>query len=263
MAGLSQGQIASGGGGDGPGGHQTSGNNNASIPHFDCPSAYQKWYCLNGASCFAVKIGDTILYNCRCTVGYQGQRCEYKDTDESYSYSRSRHMIKQATIAGVTTAAIFIVLILITAITIYLRRRREKQQAQPSLMISPEAIQRTPFGRALSRTDQSHHLLFGQLNSPKSPTFDALPSGIPSTNSRMPEQRALLSRVESDRSAPVARTSDASLSVQDETIVAVEISNGSHVAGELPHPYSLQSATADGSQLPRFVRPPPAFTTGS
>ena len=49
-----------------PGSAADSGNaTTAPVPHFDCPSAYQKWYCLNEATCFAVKIGDTILYNCK------------------------------------------------------------------------------------------------------------------------------------------------------------------------------------------------------
>ena len=41
-------------------------------------------YCLNGATCFTVKIADSILYNCECADGFMGQRCEFKDLDGSY-----------------------------------------------------------------------------------------------------------------------------------------------------------------------------------
>lgn len=43
-----------------------------------CPEPLDKWYCLNGATCFQVKIYDAILYNCWCPSGYQGLRCDYK-----------------------------------------------------------------------------------------------------------------------------------------------------------------------------------------
>lgn len=43
-----------------------------------CPESLDKWYCLNGATCFQVKIYDAILYNCWCPSGYQGLRCDYK-----------------------------------------------------------------------------------------------------------------------------------------------------------------------------------------
>ena len=44
----------------------------------ECPEAYSRWYCLNGATCFALKIQDSTLYNCWCTSGYHGLRCDYK-----------------------------------------------------------------------------------------------------------------------------------------------------------------------------------------
>lgn len=43
-----------------------------------CPEDFDKWYCLNGASCFSVKVSDATLYNCWCPKGYHGLRCEYK-----------------------------------------------------------------------------------------------------------------------------------------------------------------------------------------
>ncbi|KAG8191883.1 hypothetical protein JTE90_019818 [Oedothorax gibbosus] len=57
---------------------------NVTFETYACPEAYAKWYCLNGATCFAIKIRDSILYNCECADGYMGQRCEFKDLDGSY-----------------------------------------------------------------------------------------------------------------------------------------------------------------------------------
>ncbi|KAG0432352.1 hypothetical protein HPB47_020932 [Ixodes persulcatus] len=47
---------------------------NITFQTYTCPEAYAKWYCLNGATCFAIKIGESILYNCECADGYMGQR---------------------------------------------------------------------------------------------------------------------------------------------------------------------------------------------
>jgi len=37
---------------------------NITFQTYACPPAYAAWYCLNGATCFTVKIGRSILYNC-------------------------------------------------------------------------------------------------------------------------------------------------------------------------------------------------------
>ena len=37
---------------------------NITFQTYACPPAYAAWYCLNGATCFTVKIGISILYNC-------------------------------------------------------------------------------------------------------------------------------------------------------------------------------------------------------
>ncbi|OTF81378.1 hypothetical protein BLA29_010077, partial [Euroglyphus maynei] len=57
---------------------------NITFQTYACPEAYAKWYCLNGATCFSVRIGESILYNCECANGYMGQRCEFKDLEGSY-----------------------------------------------------------------------------------------------------------------------------------------------------------------------------------
>jgi len=63
---------------------------NITFQTYACPPAYAAWYCLNGATCFTVKIADSILYNCECADGYMGQRCEFKDLDGTYLPTRER-----------------------------------------------------------------------------------------------------------------------------------------------------------------------------
>ncbi|XP_066255991.1 uncharacterized protein [Euwallacea similis] len=96
---------------------------------YPCPPAYAAWFCLNGATCFTVKIQDSLLYNCMCAEGYQGSRCEYKDLDGSYIPSHQRLMLETASIAGGATIAVFSVVILCLAA--YLRWRRRKKSAAP------------------------------------------------------------------------------------------------------------------------------------
>lgn len=66
---------------------------NITFQTYACPPAYAAWYCLNGATCFTVKIADSILYNCECADGYMGQRCEFKDLNYSYQYLPSREKL--------------------------------------------------------------------------------------------------------------------------------------------------------------------------
>jgi hypothetical protein len=52
-----------------PASHASAGAHSAIRPNitfqtYACPPAYTAWYCLNGATCFTVKIADSILYNC-------------------------------------------------------------------------------------------------------------------------------------------------------------------------------------------------------
>lgn len=37
---------------------------NVTFHTYPCPQVYAKWYCLNDATCFAIKIGESLLYNC-------------------------------------------------------------------------------------------------------------------------------------------------------------------------------------------------------
>ncbi|XP_023217084.1 protein spitz-like [Centruroides vittatus] len=95
---------------------------NITFQTYACPEAYAKWYCLNGATCFAVKIRDSILYNCECADGYMGQRCEFKDLDGSYLPARERVMIEKASIASGAAIAILLVFVISIAFYIYVRR---------------------------------------------------------------------------------------------------------------------------------------------
>lgn len=51
----------------------------------ECPRDVASWYCLNGATCFSVKIQESVLYNCWCRSGFHGARCDYK-----YALARRR-----------------------------------------------------------------------------------------------------------------------------------------------------------------------------
>lgn len=101
---------------------------NITFQTYACPEAYAKWYCLNGATCFAVKIRDSILYNCECADGYMGQRCEFKDLDGSYLPSRERVMIETASIAGGLTIAVLLVALISLTFYIHTRRRWRRQK---------------------------------------------------------------------------------------------------------------------------------------
>ena len=120
---------------------------NITFHTYKCPEAYATWYCLNGATCFAVKIGMEVLYNCECKDGYIGPRCDYKDLDGSYlgkfqwqkwsiskklnvnffssTAGRSRVMLETASIAGGAVACMLFVFIF--GIFIYLKKQSKKR----------------------------------------------------------------------------------------------------------------------------------------
>lgn len=99
---------------------------NITFHTYKCPPAYAAWYCLNDATCFTVKIGDSLLYNCECADGYMGPRCEYKDLDGSYLPSRPRVMLETASIASGATLAL--VLVLILCIVFYVRWHQQQKK---------------------------------------------------------------------------------------------------------------------------------------
>ncbi|UYV67012.1 spi [Cordylochernes scorpioides] len=116
---------------------------NITFQTYPCPDAYAKWYCLNGATCFSVKIGESILYNCECADGYIGQRCEFKDLDGSYLPSKESILIERASIAGGVTLAVIIIVVLSIATYVYVRRRRKPMR------VSLEELERKPFSSRL------------------------------------------------------------------------------------------------------------------
>ncbi|EEC03208.1 protein spitz, putative, partial [Ixodes scapularis] len=94
---------------------------NITFQTYTCPEAYAKWYCLNGATCFAIKIGESILYNCECADGYMGQRCEFKDLDGTYLPTRQRVLIEKAGLAGGVTLAVLLVFLIVVFVYLYYR----------------------------------------------------------------------------------------------------------------------------------------------
>jgi len=99
---------------------------NITFHTYKCPEAYATWYCLNGATCFAVKIGLEVLYNCECKDGYIGPRCDYKDLDGSYLAGRSRVMLETASVAGGAVAALL--LFFIIGFFVYLKKHSKKTE---------------------------------------------------------------------------------------------------------------------------------------
>ncbi|GFQ76747.1 protein spitz [Trichonephila clavata] len=108
---------------------------NITFQTYACPEAYAKWYCLNGATCFSVKIGESILYNCECADGFVGQRCEFKDLEGSYLASRQQVMIETASIAGGVTLLIIILVVVSVAVYVHYKKRR-KEQMHPVTSVS-------------------------------------------------------------------------------------------------------------------------------
>ncbi|CAO1438618.1 unnamed protein product [Diamesa tonsa] len=127
---------------------------NITFHTYKCPDAYANWYCLNGATCFTVKIGVEVLYNCECADGYIGPRCDYKDLDGSYLSSRPRVMLETASIAGGAVAALF--LAFVVGFFVYVRwhqgkkrdlqdeieERHEEEEEQEQ----PQSPHKRPFG---------------------------------------------------------------------------------------------------------------------
>ncbi|UXI15093.1 PAX-interacting protein 1 [Sarcoptes scabiei] len=98
---------------------------NITFQTYACPEAYAKWYCLNGATCFSVRIGESILYNCECANGYMGQRCEFKDLEGSYPGlpSRETKILEAGLAGGILTLGIVLVFVISLSYYTYLRNQ--------------------------------------------------------------------------------------------------------------------------------------------
>ncbi|XP_053961013.1 protein spitz [Anastrepha ludens] len=92
---------------------------NITFPTYKCPLNYDAWYCLNDATCFSVKLGDSVMYNCECANGFMGPRCEYKEYDASFLPKRPRPMLEEASIASGAICVLLFVLFI--CLTLYLR----------------------------------------------------------------------------------------------------------------------------------------------
>ncbi|XP_035209520.1 protein spitz-like [Stegodyphus dumicola] len=136
---------------------------NITFQTYACPEAYAKWYCLNGATCFSVKIGESILYNCECANGFVGQRCEFKDLDGSYLASRQQVMIETASIAGGVTLLIIILVIISVAVYVHYKKKR-KEQMHP---VTPVSQAYQPF-RAFRESDCPNEGQAFSTNDPES-----------------------------------------------------------------------------------------------
>lgn len=99
---------------------------NITFHTYVCPPMYASWYCLNGATCFTVKIGEHFLYNCECAEGFIGPRCEFKDLDSSYLLSRKQVLLETASIAFGATLAVL--LVVIVCMLLYIRYHRKQKQ---------------------------------------------------------------------------------------------------------------------------------------
>lgn len=121
---------------------------------FDCPREWAEWFCLNGATCFEVRLPENLkMYNCFCADGYWGSRCEYKGLDGTYR----TYLIETAGIAGGVTIAVVLSFIICASLYVHMKRRRQRRLVQaadfsterrpfdkrPITRVSPESIQLT------------------------------------------------------------------------------------------------------------------------
>ncbi|XP_046433257.1 uncharacterized protein LOC124185999 isoform X1 [Neodiprion fabricii] len=128
---------------------------NITFHMYKCPDDYAQWYCLNGATCFTVKIADSVLYNCLCANGYVGERCEFKDLDGSYLPSRQRVMLETASIAGGATIAVFLVVIICIATYIHCKRKQKELRTSSNCVDTVDGPGRDPELRPFSNHGRS------------------------------------------------------------------------------------------------------------
>ncbi|XP_011296753.1 uncharacterized protein [Fopius arisanus] len=128
---------------------------NITFHMYTCPPDYAEWYCLNGATCFTVKIQESLLYNCLCANGFIGQRCEFKDLDGSYLPSRQRVMLETASIAGGATIAVFLVVIICIAAYIHCKRKQKELRSSNNCADTVDGPGRDPELRPFSNRSRS------------------------------------------------------------------------------------------------------------
>ncbi|XP_073990091.1 protein spitz-like isoform X2 [Rhodnius prolixus] len=131
---------------------------NVTFHTYGCPTQYDKYYCLNGATCFTVKIGETHLYNCECADGFIGERCEFKDLEGSYMPSKHRVMLETASIASGATIAVFLVVVICMFIYVRIQRRHKQNLVISNGESSGDLEKRVPTGRREQTRISLHHI---------------------------------------------------------------------------------------------------------
>lgn len=121
---------------------------NVTFHTYACPPAYAAWYCLNGATCFTVKIAESLMYSCECSDGYMGNRCEFKDLDGSYLPVRQRVVLERASIASGASIAVILVVVVCMAAYVHCQRRRGVKPPPSPLPPLPATVHcRPPLSR--------------------------------------------------------------------------------------------------------------------
>ncbi|XP_033217034.1 uncharacterized protein LOC117172873 [Belonocnema kinseyi] len=169
---------------------------NITFHMYTCPPDYAQWYCLNGATCFTVKIVESLLYNCLCANGFIGQRCEFKDLDGSYLPSRQRIMLETASIAGGATIAVFLVVIICIAAYIHCKRK-QKELRSSSNVDTVDGPSRDPELRPFSI--RSHSLLINMAKDHKNSSIEQ--TRMPGWHNQQPESTRMASISEVKRSS--------------------------------------------------------------
>ncbi|XP_067209096.1 uncharacterized protein [Linepithema humile] len=172
---------------------------NITFHMYTCPPDYAEWYCLNGATCFTVKIVDSLLYNCLCANGYIGQRCEFKDLDGSYLPSRQRVMLETASIAGGATIAVFLVVIICIAAYIHCKRK-QKELRSSTCADTVDGPGRDPELRPFSNRNRSL-MIFMAKNPPNSSAMAIEQTRMPGWNSPEAESMRMASISENKHSS--------------------------------------------------------------
>lgn len=131
---------------------------NITFHTYKCPPAYAAWYCLNDATCFTVKIGDSLLYNCECADGYMGPRCEYKDLDGSYLPTRPRVMLETASIASGAIVAVVLATIVCCYICVHKHQQKKRLEIANGGVDTVDGVLRTVRSDQPKRPFGSHHL---------------------------------------------------------------------------------------------------------
>lgn len=98
---------------------------NITFTTYACNDRYRQFYCLNGATCFTVLISGSVLYNCECTTGYWGQRCEYKNLEGTYN--TENFYLNASTASGVSIGIFMFVII--GGFVYQVNQRKKKRKA--------------------------------------------------------------------------------------------------------------------------------------